>query len=68
MRLLNLPQACVLLIAAQLSAGVVATSYNEPQTHRMLRAATKRADLYRRSMRISKKFESEFVYAQGKHK
>lgn len=34
----------------------------EAQPHRVLRAATKRADLYRRSVRITRRFETEMAY------
>jgi hypothetical protein len=59
MRFFDLPHACVLLLAAQ---GVLATS---PSTHRMLQAATKRSDLYRRGVRIVKRFGAEVKYVEG---
>jgi hypothetical protein len=65
MHYFDLPHASVLLLAACLSHGAVAASDADPQTHRVLRAATKRNDLYRRSLRVTKKFESELAYIQG---
>ena len=34
----------------------------QAQPNRVLRAATKRADLYRRSVRITRRFETEMAY------
>jgi hypothetical protein len=65
MHYFDLPHASVLLLAATLSHGAVAASDPNPQTHRVLRAATKRSDLSRRGLRVSKKFESELAYIQG---
>jgi hypothetical protein len=59
----NIPHACVLLLATWLGQEVVASS--TPRTHRQLKAATKRADLYRRDVRITKKFEAEVGYVEG---
>lgn len=63
MHCFDLPHATVLLLTAWLGQGAIAAVSDGP--HRMLRAATKRNDLYRRSMRVTKKFESEFVYTEG---
>jgi hypothetical protein len=62
MHLFNLPHGCVLLLATWLGQGVVATS---PQTHRSLKAATKRLDLYKRSARITKRFNARVDYVEG---
>jgi len=62
MHYLDLPHATVLLLGAWLGQGAVAASMDGP--HRMLKAAAKRSDLYRRSMRVTKKFESELVYTE----
>ncbi|KAF2823025.1 hypothetical protein CC86DRAFT_458129 [Ophiobolus disseminans] len=64
MHYFDLSHACVLLLAAVLSQGVVATPLNDLPTHRILRAATKREDLYRRSLRIRKTFKSELAYTE----
>ncbi|KAH3919920.1 hypothetical protein HBH56_020460 [Parastagonospora nodorum] len=61
MHFINLPHACAILLAAWLGQGVMATA---PQAHRMLRAATKRADLYKRSTRIMKRFDAEVAYVE----
>lgn len=37
----------------------------EAKPQRVLRAATKRSDLYRRSVRITKKFETEMAYVES---
>jgi hypothetical protein len=62
MRGLDLSGACVLLLATWLGQGVVATP---SPAHRVLRAATKRTDLYRRSTRITKRFEAGLDYVEG---
>jgi hypothetical protein len=51
------------LLATWLGQEVIASS--TPRTHRQLKAATKRADLYRRDVRITKKFEAEVGYVEG---
>lgn len=61
---LDLPHACVLLLVAWLGQGVDATS----ESHRVLRAATKRSDLYKRDMRITKRFEAGLDYIEGMFK
>lgn len=66
MRFFNLPHACLLLLASCLSQETLAKSNDFPHAHRVLRAATKRSDLYRRSMRISKKFSTQLAYIESK--
>ncbi|KAJ5021861.1 hypothetical protein PSV08DRAFT_345832 [Bipolaris maydis] len=39
----------------------------EAKPQRVLRAATKRSDLYRRSVRITKKFETEMAYVENEN-
>lgn len=60
MRYFELPSA--LLLAGYLSSVAAVTQ----DGHRVLRAATKRSDLLKRSTRISQKFESEVIYIEGK--
>jgi hypothetical protein len=62
MHIFNLPHGCVLLLATWLGQGVIASS---PQANRLLKAATKRSDLYKRSLRITKRFDAEVTYAEG---
>lgn len=38
----------------------------EAKPQRILRAATKRSDLYRRSVRITKRFETEMAYVESR--
>lgn len=61
MMLFDLPHATVLLLVAWLGQGVDATN----ESHRLLRAATKRNDLYRRNVRITKRFEAGLDYVEG---
>jgi hypothetical protein len=66
MRYLHLSSVYALLFAAYAGLEVAATtSQDNPQTHRVLRAATKRNNLYGRSMRIQKRFEAEVAYVEG---
>ncbi|KAH7378275.1 hypothetical protein BKA66DRAFT_571703 [Pyrenochaeta sp. MPI-SDFR-AT-0127] len=65
MRFFDLPHACGLLLVGYVSAEAVSSSpYNEAQASRVLRAATKRADLYRRSVRIAPRFDAELAYIE----
>ena len=66
MRFLGLSQVCAIVAIACFSTDVVAVGEDGRETHRVLRAATKRSDLYRRSMRITKRFETELVYVDSK--
>jgi hypothetical protein len=61
MKYLDLSTA--LLLASYLTSQVTATTTHE--TNRVLRAATKRADLQKRSTRIERRFESEVNYIDG---
>jgi hypothetical protein len=61
----NLPHACVLLLVIWLGQDVIATSTAIAGPHRVLRAATRRGDLYKRSMRITKRFEAEVGFVEG---
>lgn len=65
MHYLNLSHTCVFLLATLLSQEVVATPFNEAASHRVLRAATKREDLYRRGLRVRKSFKAELAYTEG---
>ncbi|KAG9389039.1 HET domain containing protein [Pyrenophora tritici-repentis] len=65
MRFLRASQVCAIVAIACFSTDVTAVVVGEGfETHRVLRAATKRSDLYRRSMRITKKFETELAYVE----
>lgn len=66
MRLFELPHVCILLLVACLAQECVASSHDFPEAHRVLRAATKKSDLFRRSMRISKKYSTELSYIERK--
>ena len=65
MRFLGFSQVCAIVVIACFSTDVVAVGKDGRETHRLLRAATKRSDLYRRSMRIMKKFETELAYVDS---
>ncbi|CAO2653945.1 Nn.00g106780.m01.CDS01 [Neocucurbitaria sp. VM-36] len=62
MRFLDLPHACALLLVGYFGSEATSSPHTGSQTDRILRAATKRSDLYRRSVRITKRFESELAY------
>jgi hypothetical protein len=62
---LNVPQACVLLLLTWLGQDVLATTTAMAGTHRVLRAATRRGEMYKRNMRITKRFEAEVGYVEG---
>lgn len=62
MHLFNLPSGCVLLLVTWLGQGAIAI---EPRTHRVLKAATRREELYRRGGRIEKRFEAKVDYVEG---
>jgi hypothetical protein len=61
----GLRSAFAVLLIAYFSTEVAAISGDNPQTHRLLRAATKRNDLYRRGVRITKRFDSELAYVDS---
>ena len=61
----SLRGAFAVLLIAYFSADVAAISGGDLETHRLLRAATKRTDLYRRGVRITKRFESELAYVDS---
>jgi hypothetical protein len=66
MRYLHLSRVYALLLATYAGLEIAAaTSQDKLQTHRVLRAATKRTSLYGRSMRIQKRFEAEVAYIEG---
>lgn len=65
MRFSGFSQVCAIVVIACFSMDVVAVGEDGRETHRLLRAATKRSDLYRRSMRITKKFETELAYVDS---
>ena len=66
MRFLGFSQVCAIVAIVCFSTDIVAVGEDVRETHRVLRAATKRSDLYRRSMRITKRFETELVYVDSK--
>jgi len=66
MRFLGFSQVCAIVAIACFSTDVAAVGDDGRETHRLLRAATKRSDLYRRSMRIMKRFEAELAYVDSK--
>lgn len=68
MRFFGLPYACVLLLVGYFGVDATSSLHNGPQTDRVLRAATKRSDFYRRSMRITKRFESEMAYIESTYR
>ncbi|KAF1945863.1 hypothetical protein EJ02DRAFT_395726 [Clathrospora elynae] len=59
--------ACTILLVAYFGIEVAAIVKDGPPTHRLLRAATKRSELYRRSMRITKRFEAEISYIDNEN-
>ena len=63
----NLTKICALLLVGFMGAqaGEV-LSLENPAKDRVLRAATKRSDLSKRSMTIQQKFDAEVIYAEGK--
>ncbi|KAL7770715.1 hypothetical protein CFE70_000653 [Pyrenophora teres f. teres 0-1] len=68
MRFLGLPQVCAIVAIACFSADVGAAVVREGlETHRVLRAATKRSDIHRRSVRITKKFATELAYVEDEN-
>ncbi|KAI4945203.1 hypothetical protein J4E91_008181 [Alternaria rosae] len=63
----SLRGAFAVLLIAYFSTDVAAISGDDLETHRLLRAATKRTDLYRRGVRITKRFESELAYVDNEN-
>ncbi|RAR10711.1 gpi anchored protein [Stemphylium lycopersici] len=51
-----------ILVIASVGANAAAVIDDGVETHRVLRAATKKVDLYRRGVRITKRFETEMAY------
>ncbi|OAL51833.1 hypothetical protein IQ07DRAFT_506253 [Pyrenochaeta sp. DS3sAY3a] len=64
MRFFGLPHGCALLVVGYLGLGAQGIAQNGGSPDRMLRAAMKRSDLYRRSVRISKRYDSEVSYVE----
>ncbi|KAF2478229.1 uncharacterized protein BDR25DRAFT_338854 [Lindgomyces ingoldianus] len=60
----QLPKVYILLLAGYLSTEVLAKYAAPPPPDRVLRAATKRSDLFRRSMRIEKRYDAELAYIE----
>lgn len=54
-----------ILFVASVGANAAAVVDDGVETHRVLRAATKKADFYRRGVRISKRFETEMAYVDS---
>ncbi|KAF2711410.1 hypothetical protein K504DRAFT_532002 [Pleomassaria siparia CBS 279.74] len=67
MVLCPVPKVCVFLLATYLSTGVSASSSDGLTTSRVLRAATKKSDFARRSMRITPRFENELAYIESEN-
>jgi hypothetical protein len=65
MHIFGLRGACVVFLIAYFNTDVAATSSDDLETHRLLRAATKQSDLYRRGVRITKRFETELAYVES---
>ena len=65
MQLSSLRGTLVVFLIAYLNTDVAAISRDDLETHRLLRAATKRSDLYRRGVRITKRFETELSYVES---
>ena len=57
--------AFAIFLIAYFNTDVAAISSEDLATHRLLRAATKRSDIYRRSVRITKRFEAELAYVDS---
>ena len=66
MRWFELPHACTLLLIPFLGQNVAALQQDVAHPERVLRAATKRSDFFRRSMRITRSFETEVAYVESK--
>jgi hypothetical protein len=58
--------ALVVVATLGSNADAIAGRDLEAQPQRLLRAATKRSDLYRRSVRITKRFETEMAYVDSR--
>lgn len=54
-----------ILVIASVGANAAAVIDDGVETHRVLRAATKKVDLYRRGVRITKRFETEMAYVDS---
>ncbi|CAN9150326.1 unnamed protein product [Alternaria alternata] len=67
MQLSSLRGTLVVFLIAYLNTDVAAISRDDLETHRLLRAATKRSDLYRRGVRITKRFETELSYVENEN-
>jgi hypothetical protein len=65
MHISGLRGAFAVLLIAYCTTDVAAISSDDLETHRLLRAATKRSDLYRRGVRITKRFEAELAYVES---
>ena len=65
MQLSSLRGTLVVFLIAYLNTDVAAISRDDLETHRLLRAATKRSDLYRRGVRITTRFETELAYVES---
>ena len=65
MGLLNISTALLALLAyGSVEVSAAAVSQGTAGPDRVLRAATKRTDLFKRSMRIYKRFEAELSYVE----
>ncbi|KAG9190413.1 hypothetical protein G6011_08501 [Alternaria panax] len=67
MHLYSLRGAFAVFLIAYFTADVAAISGHDLETHRLLRAATKRSSLYQRGVRIAKRFETELAYVENEN-
>jgi hypothetical protein len=65
MQFSSLRGAFVVFLIAYFNTDVAAISNEGLATHRLLRAATKRSDVYRRGVRITKRFGAELAYVDS---
>ncbi|KAF2195535.1 hypothetical protein K469DRAFT_722749 [Zopfia rhizophila CBS 207.26] len=66
MGLFDLPKVCILVLAGYLGTEVAATYQAVPQD-RVLRAATRRSDLFRRDTRIQRRFDANLAYIESEN-
>lgn len=62
----GLPHASLLLLLGYFGGDSEASTRDGLNAGRVLRPATKRADLYRRDVKISKRFEAEMFYVESR--
>ncbi|KAF2115304.1 hypothetical protein BDV96DRAFT_646316 [Lophiotrema nucula] len=64
MAFFGFPKVCFILLAASLGTQASALAESSGPADRVLRAATKRSEVFRRSPRIGKKFEADLSYIE----